>query len=137
MEKRKRWGARPAVRFMGQGDKAARAPTCTAVLVPLQRIFGFGRHPSPPGCGGSRRGRKRACHAHVHHHWPPRDVQEEVTALGVALGARRKSCRAGGAAGLGGGCSTVGLRGIGRGGRGDGGRGYGGHALSRVRRGVI
>ena len=42
MEKRKRWGARPAVRFMGQGDKAARARTYTAVLVPLQRIFGLG-----------------------------------------------------------------------------------------------
>ena len=25
MEKHKRWGARPAVRLMGQGDKAARA----------------------------------------------------------------------------------------------------------------
>ena len=54
MEKRKRWGARPAVRFMGQGDKAARARTCTTVLVPLQRIFGFGRHPSPPGWGSKQ-----------------------------------------------------------------------------------
>ena len=68
MEKRKRWGASPAVRFMGQGDKTARACTCAAVLVPLQRIFGFRRHSSPPGCGGNRRGRKRVCHAHVRHH---------------------------------------------------------------------
>ena len=106
MEKRERWGPRPAVSFMGQGDKGARACTCTAVLVPLQRIFGFGRHPSPPGCGGNRRGRKRVSHTHFHHHWPPREVQEEVTALGVVLGAWREPCCAGGAAGVGGGCRT-------------------------------
>ena len=29
MEKRKRWGASPAVSFMGRGDKAAHARTCT------------------------------------------------------------------------------------------------------------
>ena len=79
-------GASPAVRIMAQGDKAARACTCTAVLVPLQRVFGFCRHSSPPGCGGNQKGRKRVCHAHVHHHWPPREVQEEVAAPGVALG---------------------------------------------------
>ena len=100
MEKRKRWGARPAARFMGQGDKAARARTCTAVSFPLQRIFGFGRYPSPPGCGGNRRGRKWVSHAHDHHYWPPREVQEEVTALGVALGAWRERSRVGGAAGV-------------------------------------
>ena len=62
-------------------------------------------------------------HAHVHHHWPPREVQEQVTALGVALGAWRESCRAGGAAGVGGGsCRTRGCGGVGRGGRGYGGR---------------
>ena len=105
MEKRKHWGTSPAVCFMGQGDEAARARSCTAVLFPLQRIFGFGRHSSPPGCGGNRRGRKRVCHAHVHHHkWPPREVQEDVTAVGVALGARRELCRAVGAAGVGSGC---------------------------------
>ena len=123
MEKRERWGPRPAVSFMGKGDKAARARTCTAVLVPLQRIFGFGRHPSPLGCGGNRRGRKRVSHTHVHHHWPPREVQEQVTAVGVALGAWRESCRAGGAAGVGGGCCRArGCGGVGRGGRGYGGR---------------
>ena len=95
---RKRWGARPAVRFMGQGDKAARARTCTAVLVPLQYIFGFGSYPSPPGCGSNRRGRKWVSHTHVYHHWPPREVQEEVTELGVTLGAWREPSRAGGAA---------------------------------------
>ena len=46
------------------------------------------------------------CRAHVQHPWPPREVQEEVTALGIALGARREPCRAGGAAGVGGGSST-------------------------------
>ena len=61
MEKRKEWGASPAIRLMGQGDKAARACTSKAVVVPLQRIFGFGRHPSPPRCSGNRRGRKRVC----------------------------------------------------------------------------
>ena len=62
MEKRKRWGASPAVRFMGQGNKAARTHICTAVIVPLQRIFGLGRQSSPPGCGGNRRGPKRVSH---------------------------------------------------------------------------
>ena len=109
MEKRKRWGASPAVRFMGQGDKAARARTCTSVRVLLQRIFGFSRHFSPPGRGGNRRGRMRVCHARVHHHWPPREVHEGVTALGVGLGARRELCRTGGAAGMGGGRSIGGL----------------------------
>ena len=33
--KRKRWGASPAVRIMGQGDKAARSCPCAAVLVPF------------------------------------------------------------------------------------------------------
>ena len=108
MEKCKRWGASPAVRFMGPGDKVAHARTCTVVLVTLQCIFGFGRHSSPPGCGGNRRGRKRVCHAHFHHHWPPREVHEEATALGVALGARLEPCRASGAAAAGAGCSTGG-----------------------------
>ena len=63
----------------------------------------------------NRRGRKRVCHAHVHHHWPPREVQEEVPALGVALGVWREPCRTGGAAGVGGGssigaCSRIGRR---------------------------
>ena len=81
MEKRKGWGASRAMRCMGQGNKMARAGTSTAVLVPLQRLFGFGRHPSPPGCSGYRisRGRKRVCHTHVHHHWLPQEVQEEVS----------------------------------------------------------
>ena len=109
-------GGSSAVRFMGHGDKAARARTCTALLVPLQRIFGFGGHSSPPGCSGNRRGRERVCHAHVQHHWPPREVQEEVTALGVALGARREPWRTGGAAGVGGGCSTGACGGFGAGG---------------------
>ena len=56
------------------------------------------------------------CHAHVHHDWPPREVQQEVTALGVALGARREPCRAGGAAGVGAGCSIGGCGGLGAGG---------------------
>ena len=47
MNKRKRWAARPAVRLMGQGDKGARARTCTTVLVPLQRIFGSADTPVP------------------------------------------------------------------------------------------
>ena len=116
MEKRKGWGASPAVRFMGQGDKAACACTSTAVLVLIQRTFSFGRHPSHPGYSDNRRGRKRVCHAHVHHHWTPREVQEEVTALGIALGARREPCCTGGAAGVGGSSSTEGCEGIGCGG---------------------
>ena len=84
----------------GQGDKAARARTCMAVLFPLQRVFVFGRHSCPSGRGGNRGGHKRVCHAHIHNHRPPREVQEEVTALGVALGARRELCRTGAAAGL-------------------------------------
>ena len=100
-------GGRPTVHLMGQGDKAARARTCTAVLVTLQHFFGFGRHPIPPSYGGNRRGRKRVSHTYVHHQWLPREVQEEVTALGVALGAWREPCRAGGAAGVGGGCRTA------------------------------
>ena len=103
---------------MGQGDKAARTCTCKAVLVPPQRIFGFGGHSNPLGRGGNRRGRTRVCHAHVHHHWPPREVQEEVTALRVALGSWRVPCRTGGAAGVGGGRSAGGCRGIVRGGWG-------------------
>ena len=126
MEKRKRWKAGPAVRFKGQGDKAARARTCTAELVLHQRIFGFSRYPSPPGCGGNRRAIKWVSHTHVHHHWPTREVQEEVTALGVALGACLKPSRSGGAAGVGGGYRTGGCGGIGRMGRGYGGR-CGGH----------
>ena len=51
-------------------------------------------------------------HAHVHHHWPPREVQEQVTALQVALGALREPSRAGGAAGVGCGCRTGGCGGI-------------------------
>ena len=67
------------------------------------------------------------CQAHVHHHRLPREVQEEVTALGVALEARREPCRAGG---VGGGCSS------GRcGGSWRGGRGYGGHCGSHSRAG--
>ena len=104
-------GGSPAVRFMGQGDKAARTITSAAVLVPLQRIFGCSRYSSPPGCGANRRGRKRVCHAHVHHHWPPREVQEEVTALGAALGPRREPCRTGGAARVSAGRSTGSCRG--------------------------
>ena len=117
MEKRKRWGASPDVRLMGQGDKAANACTCTATPAPLQCIFCLGRQSCPSGCGGHCSGRKRVCHAHVHHHWPARDpeVQEEVTALGIALGARREPCRTGGAAGVGGGRSTGGYGGIRRG----------------------
>ena len=60
------------------------------------------------------------CHAHVHHHWQPREVLEEVTALGVAMGARREPFRTGGAAGVVGGRSTGGCGGIGRGGWGCG-----------------
>ena len=61
-------------------------------------------------------------HTHGHHHWPPREVEEEVTALGVVLGAWRELSRAGGAAGVGGGCRTKGCGGIWRGRRGYGGR---------------
>ena len=116
MEKCNRWGASPAVRFMGPGDKVAHARTCTVLLVTLQCIFGFGRNSSPPGCGGNRRGRKWVYHAHFHHHWPPWEVHEEATALGVALGARLEPCRASGAAAAGGGCSTGGAGGLGSGG---------------------
>ena len=125
MEKRKRWGASPDVRLMGQGDKAANACTCTATPAPLQCIFCLGRQSCPSGCGGHCSGRKRVGHAHVHHHWPAREpeVQEEVTALGVALGARREPCRTGGAAGVGGGRSSSGRD---RAGGGAQGWGYGG-----------
>ena len=27
-----------------------------------------------PGWSGNYKGRKRLCHGHVHHHWPPREV---------------------------------------------------------------
>ena len=75
--------------FLGQVDKVAHAYTSTCVPVPLHHIFGFGRCPSPPGCSDNCRGRKWACPAHTNHHWPPRDVQEEVIALGITLGARQ------------------------------------------------
>ena len=102
---------------MGSGDKAARACTSTAVLVSLQRILGFGRQSSPPGCSDNRTGRKRVCQAPVHHYWPPREVQEEeVTALGIMLGARWEPCRTGGAASVVGGSRIGGCGGIGRGG---------------------
>ena len=65
-------GARPAIHFMGMGDKAARACKSTAVFFPLQRIFGFGRHPSTQGGSDNCRGRKRVWHTHVHHQWPPK-----------------------------------------------------------------
>ena len=78
------------------------ACTCTAVLVPLQHIFGFGRNSSPPTCGGNLRGRKWMCYAHVHNLWPPREVQEEVTAPGVELVTRQEPCLIGGAAEVGG-----------------------------------
>ena len=55
------------------------------------------------------------CHAHVHH-WPLREVREEVTALGIQLGARREPCRTIGVAGVYGGSSTGGGGGIGLGG---------------------
>ena len=125
MEKRKGWGASPAIRSMGQGDKAARICNSTAVLVPLQRIFGFGRLPSPPGGSNIRRGRKRVWHAHVHHHWLPREVQEEVTVLGIALEARREPFCTGGAAGVGGGSRTGGCGGV------WGGLGRWGEAIAR------
>ena len=51
------------------------------------------------------------CHAHVHHHWPLQEVQEEVTALGVALGSRHEPWRTGGTAGVGGGRSSAGVGG--------------------------
>ena len=51
MEKGKRWGASPAVRFMRQGDKAARVRTCTAVLVPLQHIGSYRGASGPDSVG--------------------------------------------------------------------------------------
>ena len=56
------------------------------------------------------------CHSHVHHHWPPRQVQEEVIGLGFALAARREPCRTGGAAGVGRGHTSGGAEGLGAGG---------------------
>ena len=53
------------------------------------------------------------CHAHFHPHWPPLEVQEEVTALWVALGAQREPFRAGASAGVGGGDNTGGAGGLG------------------------
>ena len=53
MEKRKRWGARPApFHFMGQGEKAARARTCTAVLVLLQVVPPKWAAAATPGIAG-------------------------------------------------------------------------------------
>ena len=54
-------------------------------------------------------------HTRVHHHWPPREVQEEIIALGTTLGAR-EPCLTGGAAGMGCGSSTRECGGIGCGG---------------------
>ena len=119
-ENRRGGGGSAAIHFMGQGDKAARACTSTAVLVPRQRIVDFGRHSNPPGCSDNRRGRTRVCDAHAHHHWPPREVQ--VTALEIPLGARHEPCRtSGGAAGVD--CSSTG---------GCGGIGAGGQATAGV-----
>ena len=56
MEKRKRWETSAAIRWMGQGNKAARACTSAAVLVPLQSIFGCGRHSSPQAAAATLEG---------------------------------------------------------------------------------
>ena len=45
-------GGQPGRTIHGIGPR-----TCTAVLVPLQRVFG--RYSGPPGCGGNRGGRRR------------------------------------------------------------------------------
>lgn len=80
----------------GQGDE-----TCisTSVLDPPQRVIGSGRRLSLPGCSGNCRGCKRMCRPHVFHHWMPREVQDEVTALGIRLEAQQDLFRAGAAVG--------------------------------------
>ena len=95
MEKRKGRGASSARRLMRQGGEAARACAGASVHVALHRIFGISG-PSRPRCSSNCRGRTWVCHAHVHHHWPSQEVDEEVdeevATLGVAQGARRDPC---------------------------------------------
>ena len=77
-----------------------RARTSTSVLVPLLQIFHFCRFPSPPSYSDTGKGRKQVFHTHIYNDEPPGKVQQEVTALGITLGARQEPCRAGEAVGV-------------------------------------
>jgi len=106
---------------MGQGGNAARACTSTAVLVPIQ--FGFGRHPSPSGCGAARRGRRRVCLSAT----TGRPVRYRSRSLRWGLRWEHGKCNAVPVAPLGwtaaaapGGCGGIGCAGWGHGRRCDG-----------------
>ena len=46
-------GAQPGRTFHGTGGQSGTHRYLYGRFLPLQSIFGFGRHPSPPGCGGT------------------------------------------------------------------------------------
>ena len=112
--------AQPSHTFHGTGGQSGTRLCQYGCTCPAATYLWRWQTPSPPGCSDNSRGRKRECHAHIHHHWPPREVHKEVTALRIALGARRELCRIGGAAGVCGSSSTGGSGGIGWGGGGYG-----------------